>query len=77
MSLFLSDRKQRARLDGKFSESVNGVSGVLPGSVLELLLLLLYTSELFHTVGKHMVGCADVTTIIPRPLSRPQVIESR
>ena len=54
------------------------VSGVPQGSVLELLLFILCTSELFHIVGNHVVGHAEDTTIyavIPRPLSHSQVME--
>ena len=43
------------RLDGKVSASIDVVSGVLPGSVLGPLLFILYTSELFHIVGNHIV----------------------
>ena len=59
--------------------SVDVVSGVPQGSVLGPLLFTLYTSELFHIVGNHMVGYANDTTIkplIPTPLSRLQVMES-
>ena len=44
------------------------------GSVLEPLLFILYTFELFQIVENHMVRYADDTaiyTVIPRPLSRP------
>ena len=54
------------------------VSGVSQGSVLGPLLFILYTSELFHIVGNHIVEYADDTTIyavICEPLLRPQVME--
>ena len=54
-------------------------SGVLEGIVLGPLLSILLTAELFHFVGNHIVGYADNITIyavIPRPLSRPRVMES-
>ena len=76
---FLSDRRQRMRLNGKFSPSVELVSGEPLGSVLGPLLFILYTSELFHIVGNNIVGYADNTTIyaiIPGPLSRPLLMES-
>ena len=66
------------RLGGKVSASVNVVSGVPQGRVLGLFIL--YTSELFHIVGNHILSYANDTTIyavIPRPLSRRQVMESR
>ena len=79
VSEFLSDRKQHVHLDGKVSASVDVVSGVAKGSVLGPLLLILYNSKLFHMVGNQIVGCTDDTriyAIIPRPVSRPQVMES-
>ena len=60
---FLSDRRQRIHLDGKVSASVNVISGVPQRSVMETLLFILYTSELFHTAGNHIVGYADDITI--------------
>ena len=69
---FLSDRRQRVRLDGKVIASVNVVSRATQGSVFGMLFIL-YTSELFHIVGNHIMGYADDATIyavIPRPLSR-------
>ena len=51
------------RLDSKVSVSVDVVSGVTQGSVLEPLLLILYTFEFFRIVGKPMVGYANDTTI--------------
>ena len=50
------------------------VLGSPQGNVLEPLLFILYTSELFHIVGNHMVGYAGDTTInaiIPRQPLRP------
>ena len=79
VSEFLSDRRQRVRLDGKGSTSVDVVSGVTQGSVLVSLLFILYTSELLHIIGYHIMGYADGTMIyavISGPLSRPQVMES-
>ena len=76
---YLSDRRQSVRLVGKVNVSVDVVSWVPQGSVLGSLLFMLYTSELFHIIGNHMVGYANDTTIyavFPRPLSRPQVVES-
>ena len=55
---FLSNRRPRVRLNSKVIESVDVGSGMLQGSVLELLLFIFYTSELFLIVGNHMVGYA-------------------
>ena len=74
VSDFLRDRRQRVRLDGKVSASIDVVSGFTQRSVLEPLLFILYTSKLFHIVGNHIVGYTDTTKIyavIPGPLSRP------
>ena len=79
VSEFLSGRRQRVCLDSKAIASVDVVSGVPQGSVLGPLLFTLYSSELFHIVGNHIVGYADDTMIyavIPRPLSHPQVMKS-
>ena len=40
-------------LDSKFSKSVDVVSGVQQGSVLESSLFVLYTSEIFQIVGNY------------------------
>ena len=61
------------------SVSADVVLEVPVGSVLGPLLFILYTSELFHIVGNHMVGYANGTTIyavFPKPLSGSQVTES-
>ena len=79
VSQFLSDRTQRVRLEGKVRASVNVVAGVPQASVLGPLSFILCTSELFHIVGNHIVVYADDSTIYafnPRPLSRPEVMES-
>ena len=57
----LSERRQRVSLNGKVSASVDIVSGVPQGSVLGTLLFILYTSELLHVVGNHIVSYADDT----------------
>ena len=71
VSEFLSDRRQRVRLADKV-RSVNVVSGAPQGSVLESLLFTLYTSDLFHIVGNHIVNYVD-DTVIPIPLSRQEI----
>ena len=47
LTQFLSNRSQYVLVNGCRSKLVNVVSGVPQGSVLVLLLFLLYTSELF------------------------------
>ena len=47
LTQFLSNRSQHVMVDGCWSELVDVVSGVPHGSVLDPLLFLLYTSELF------------------------------
>ena len=50
LTQFLSDRPQYVVVDGCRSKLVHVVSGVPKGSVLGLLLFLLYTAELFFNV---------------------------
>ena len=61
VSQFLSDNK-RVHLDGKTNVSDDVVSWVPQDSVLEPLLFILYTSELFHIVESHTLAYADETT---------------
>ena len=61
VSLFLSDKRQSVRLNDKVSVSVDVASRVPQGSILGLLLFILYTSKFFHIVRNHMVGYADDT----------------
>ena len=78
VSEFLSDRRQCVHFNAKISASVDVVSGVFQGSVLEPMLFILCSSQLFHIVGNHIVRFAINTTIcavIPRPVSRPQVLK--
>ena len=58
---FLSDRRQRVRLEGKISTSLDVVLGVPQGRVLGPFFIL-YTSKLFHIVGSHIVDYADNTS---------------
>ena len=67
------------RSEYKVRVSVGVVSGVPQDSVLESMLFILHTSELFHIVENHTVGYADDTmiyTVITRPLSCSRVIKS-
>ena len=51
------------RLECKVSVSVDVVWGVLQSSVLGLFMFTLYTSELFHFVGNHIMRYVDDTTL--------------
>ena len=66
-------------VDGCRSKLVNVVSGVPLGSVLDLLLFLLYTSELFSILENKLIGYADDSTlmaVVPSPGVRVAVAES-
>ena len=56
---FLSDRVQRVVVDGIRSENVTVVASDPQGSVLDLLLFLLYTSDLRIILENILVGYAD------------------
>ena len=59
---FLSNRSQHVMVDCCRSKLVNVVSRVPQGSVLGLLLFLLYTSELFSILENLLIGYADDST---------------
>ena len=76
---FLSDQSQHVMVDGCRSKLVNVVSGVTQGSVLDPLLFLLYTSELFSILENKLISYADDSTVIavvPSPGLRVAVAES-
>ena len=52
LTQFPSNQSQKVMVDGCRSKLVNVVTGVPQGSVLGLVLFLLYTSELFFHFGK-------------------------
>ena len=65
-------------VDGCRSKLVD-VSGVPQGSVLDPLLFLLYTSELFSILENKLIGYADDSTLMvvaPSPGVRVTVAES-
>ena len=66
-------------MDGCKSKLVNGMSGVPQGSILGLLLLLLYPSELFSILENKLIGYADDSTlpaVVPSLGFRVRVAES-
>ena len=64
LTQFLSNRSQHVMVDGCRSNLVDVVSGVPHGSVLGLLLFLLYTSELFSILEYKLIGYADDSTLM-------------
>ena len=79
LTQFLSNRSHLVVLDGCQSKLVNVVSGVPLGSVLGLLLFLLYTSELFSILENKLIGYVDDYTsmvVVPTPDIRVTLTES-
>ena len=60
---FLSDRKQRVTIDGKFSEWVDVQAGVPQGSLLGPLLFLVFINDLVEVVESDIRIFADDTFI--------------
>ena len=63
---FLSGRKQRVVIGQHQSEDFDVTSGVPQGSCLGRILFIMYTSQLFHLVNKHLPtahGYADDTKL--------------
>ena len=59
---FLSDRKQRVTIDGKFSEWVDVQAGVPQGSLLGPLLFLVFINDLVEVVESDIRIFADDTS---------------
>ena len=79
LTQFLSNRSQQVMVDGCRSKLINVVSGMPPGSVLDPLLFLLYTSELFSILENKLIGYADdsiLMAVVPSPGVRVAVAES-
>ena len=75
---FVSNRSA-FMVDGCQSKLIDVVSGVPQGSVLDLLLFLLYTSELFSILENKLIGYADDSTlmaVVPSPGVSVAVAES-
>ena len=79
LTQFLSNRSQQVIVDGCRSKLVNVVSGLRYGSILDPLLFLLYTSELFSIFENKLIGYADDSismAVVPSPGVRVAVAES-
>ena len=77
---FLSDRRQRAVVDGAASEWIPIISSVPQGSVLGPLLFILYASQMFNLVENRLFAYADDSTllvVVRKPADRPAVAASR
>ena len=61
---FLSDRRQRVVVDGTASEWIPTISGMPQGSVLGLLLFIIYTSETFELVENRLFAYTDDSTLL-------------
>ena len=64
LTQFQSNRSQHVMADGCWSKLVNVVPGLPQGSVLGLLLFLLYVPELFSILENKLIGNADDSTLI-------------
>ena len=77
---FLSNRSQHVEVNSCRCKLVNFVSGVPQGNVLDPLLYLLYTSELFFILENNkLIGYANDSTLVavmPSPGVRVTVAES-
>ena len=73
LTQFLSNRLQHVMVVVCRSQLVNVVSGVPQGGVLGQLLFLLYTLELFSSLGNKLICYADDSTL--NGLYHPQVSE--
>ena len=77
--VFISNCRQRVVVDGATSEWITIVSGFSQGSVLDPLLLILYTSEMFELVDNRLYDHADDSTlliVVRKPADRPAVAAS-
>ena len=79
LTQFLSNRSQHVMVDGCSSKLVDVVLEVPQGSVLGLLLFLLYVSELFWILYNKLIGYDDDSTlmaVVPSPGVRVTVAVS-
>ena len=64
---FLSNRRKRVIVDAAANERNPIVSGIPQGSVLGLLLFILYTCKMFELVDKRLYAYADDSSLIAVP----------
>ena len=76
---FLTNRRQRVAVDGRFSQFRPVVSGVPQGSVLGPVLFILFTADMWNNLENKIISYADDTTLyadISFPSNRNAVAES-
>ena len=76
---FLSDHRQRVMVDDAASQWIPIISGMPLGSVLGLLLFMIYTSKLFELVENRLFAYEDDSTllaVVHKPADRPAVAAS-
>ena len=62
---YLSDRKQSVKINGFKSKCIKVEFGVPQGSILSLLLFILYNNDIIENMPKNSVVCyADDTVIL-------------
>ena len=61
---YLSVRLQRVFLNGQMSSSRPALAGVLQGSILGLLLFLIYTNDLPNKLKSHAKLFSDDTSLL-------------
>ena len=67
LTKFPSNRSQHVMVDDCRSKLVNVLSGVIHGSVLDTLLFLMYTSELFSILEHKLISYANGFTLMAVP----------
>ena len=60
---FLSNRQQHVLVDGNFSQYKPVVSNVPQGSVLDPVLFILYTADMWNDLENKIISYADNTTL--------------
>ena len=71
---FLFNRQQRVLVDGNFSHFKPVVSGVPQGSVLGLLLFILYTANMWNDLEYKFILYADDITLYAEVASPSDIV---